>query len=165
MLSIKEINRKIAGVKKSTTTIRDNVQVILCSIAGHAYEHGRVTMYQSLYAATTGLNKKNMVKWIHENGFARLQKDGTFKLNKKMRNETQFDDGEAVVAFLTTEAKKWYENEDSAEQILKALDVTGRITALTKAIDKAIENGQEVKTEDFKVALRKLEEKVLPTAA
>lgn len=165
MLTIKEINKKIAGVKKSATTIRDNVQVILCNASAHAYEHGDVTSFTKLFNATTGLNKKNMVKWVHENGFARLQKDGTFKLNKKMRNETQFDNGEAVVAYLTTEAKKWYENEDSADQILKALDVTGRITALAKAIDKAVENGQEVKSEDVQVALRILESKVESIAA
>jgi len=165
MLTIKQLNQKIAGVKKSATSIRANVQVILCNASAHAYEHGDVTTFTKLFDASKGLNKKKIVKWVHENGFARLQKDGTFKVNKKMRNETDFADGKAVVEYLTTEVSAWFENDDTAEQILKALDVTSQITSLRNRIDKAIENGAEVKTDDVAVAMRLLNDKIESIAA
>jgi hypothetical protein len=165
MLTIKQLNVKIAGVKKSSTSIRNNVQEILCSTAGHAFEHGDVTMFAKLFDASKGLNRKKIVKWVHENGFARLQADGTFKVNKTMRKEADFVDGEAVAKYLSTETPAWFEEEESAQAILKALDVTSRITSLVKQIDKAVETGQEIKQEDVQVALRILESKVESIAA
>ena len=172
MLDTKQLNTKIAGVKKTSTTLRGTIQLILCNIAGHAYEHGRVTAYDKLFDATKGMNKKKIVKWIHEYGFARLQPTGEFKVNKKMKKETFFGNGadekgsgEFVVEYLTANAKDWFDNEDTAEQILKALDVSGSILALVKRIDKAVEKGQEIESEDVQVALRILESKVESIAA
>ena len=160
MLTIKELNRKVSGIKKSATTIRDNVQVVLVNASAHAYEHGDVTVFTKLFDATTGLSKERIVKWVHDYGFARLQKDGTFRVNKKMRTESDFSNGEEVVKYLTENAPKWYDNEKSAEQILKELDVTSRIASLTKAITKAEEKGQKINSEDADVALRILQEKI-----
>ena len=165
MLTIKELNRKVSGIKKSATTIRDNVQVVLVNASAHAYEHGDVTVFTKLFDATTGLSKERIVKWVHDYGFARLQKDGTFRVNKKMRTESDFYDGEEVVKYLTENAPKWYDNEKSAEQILKELDVTSRIASLTKAITKAEEKGQKINSEDADVALRILQDKIEQIAA
>lgn len=134
MLNQSELKSKIAGIKKSANSIRANVQTVACNIAGHAYEHGDVTLYAKLYDAMGGLNKKKFVQWVHEFGFARLQKDGSFKLDKKARESAEFTSGDEVVEYLTTEVRAWYENEETAEQILKALDVEARINSLAKQI-------------------------------
>ena len=165
MLTIKELNRKVSGIKKSATTIRDNVQVVLVNASAHAYEHGDVTVFTKLFDATTGLSKERIVKWVHDYGFARLQKDGTFRVNKKMRTESDFSNGEEVVKYLTENAPKWYDNEKSAEQILKELDVTSRIASLTKAIANAEEKGQKIKSDEADVALRILKDKLEQIAA
>jgi len=172
MLDTKQLNVKIAGVKKSSTSIRANVQTILCNIAGHAYEHGRVTAYDKLFEASKGLNRKKIVSWVHEYGFARLDADGTFKVNKKMKSETMFgngadekDSGAFVVEYLTTESNDWWADEESAQAILKALDVTSSILGLVKRIDKAVEKGQEIESEDVQGALRILGAKVESIAA
>ena len=165
MLTIKQLNQKVAGIRKSSTTIRDNVQLVLCNASGHAFEHGDVTVFSNLYDAATGLNKKKIVKWVHDNGFARLQADGSFKVNKAMRKSADFDTGEQVVKYLTAEVPVWYANDETAEQILKELDVVARIQSLVKQIDSAIDKGQVVKTEDADIALRVLSSKLEQIAA
>jgi len=149
MLTIKQLNRKLVGIRKSAASIRDNVQLVLCNVAGHAFEHGDVTVFDKLYAAAGGLNKKKIVKWVHANGFARLQKDGTFKVNKTMRKEADFESGAQVVEYLTANVAKWYANEETPEQILKALDVAARIRSLTTQINNAADKGNVIKV-DFK---------------
>jgi hypothetical protein len=165
MLTVKQLNRKVAGIRKSTSTIRDNVQVVLCNASGHAFEHGDVTVFTKLYEASTGLNKKKIVKWVHDNGFARLQADGTFKVNRAMRKSADFDNGEQVVKYLTNEVDKWYTKDETAEQILKELDVVARIQSLVKQIDTAVEKGQVIKSEDADIALRVLNAKIESIAA
>ena len=65
-----------------------------------------------------------------------LQKDGTFKLNKTQRKESDFVDGDAVVEYLTNEVPAWFANEESAATIIKELDAVQRIKSLTSQITK-----------------------------
>ena len=85
MLTTKELNAKIGGIRRTTASLRANIQVVLCNAAGHAFEHGDVTPFAKLFEATSGVNRKRITAWVHANGFAILQKDGTFKLNKTPR--------------------------------------------------------------------------------
>jgi len=168
MLDQKSINVKIGGIKKSATTIRGNVQIILCNVAGHAYEYGDVSAFDKLLAVSTGLSKSRIIRWVHEYGFARYnEKSGTFKVNKKMKNETHLGNGantdgsgDAVVKYLTEQSVSWWEMTGNASTEEKPLDITQSLVALRKRIDKAIEKGQEIKSEEFEVALRLLEDKV-----
>ena len=75
-----------------------------------------------------------------------LQKDGSFKLNKQMRKEADFVDGDAVVEYLTNEVPAWYVDEESAAQIVKELDAVARIKSLTSQIAK---DGAIIKNVDF----------------
>ena len=143
MLTSKQINQKIAGIRRSTASIRKNVHVVLCNAAAHAYEHGDVTAFTRLFDATSGLNRKRITKWVHAYGFAVLQKDGSFKLNKSARKDADFANGEAVVAYLLN-ATPWYADEEGAEAILKELDVAKRIEGLTKQIQDAANANRRV---------------------
>ena len=147
MLTIKELNSKVSGIRKSATSLRNNIQLVLAHAAGHAYAHGDVTVFNKLYAATSGVNRKLMVKYIHNNCFAKLQKDGSFKLNKKARKEADFTDGDAVVEYLTQQPA-WYVKEETAAQILKDLDINQLAVVLAKKIADAEEKGQTIKDKD-----------------
>ena len=146
MLTIKQLNQKIAGIRTSANAIRNNVQEVLVSAAAHAYVHGDVSSLDKLYAATSGLNRKRIAKWVRDNGFAKLQADGTHKLNKSMRKKGEYPDGNALVEYLTNEVPAWYVDEESASQIVKELDAVARIKSLTSQITK---DGTVVKHVDF----------------
>lgn len=146
MLTKKELNQKIAGIRRTTAALRENIHVVLCNAAGHAYEHGDVTALSNLFEATSGVNRKRIAAWVRDNGFAMLQKDGSFKLNKQMRKEADFVDGDAVVEYLTNEVPAWYVDEESAAQIVKELDAVARIKSLTAQIAK---DGAVIKNVDF----------------
>ena len=168
MLDNKAINKKIGSIKKSTTTVRANVQEVLCNVAGHAYEHGDITAFDRLLAVSTGLSKSRIVRWVHEYGFARYnEKTGTFKVNKKMLKETMFGNGantdgsgNEVVKYLVDESVNWYEMTAGEASTDKPLDITQSLVALRKRIDKATEKGQEILSEDFHTAMRLLEAKI-----
>jgi hypothetical protein len=146
MLTSKELNAKIAGIRRTTAALRENIQTVLCNAAGHAYEHGDVTAFTKLFEATSGVNRKRIAAWVRDNGFAVLQKDGTFKINKSMRKDADFDNGDVVVEYLTNEVPAWYVDEETAGQIVKELDAIQRIKSLTSQITK---DGTVVKHVDF----------------
>ena len=152
MLTKKQLTAKIAGISKRSTTLRDDVHVALCHAAGWAYEHGDVTAFTRLFAATSGMNRKALTAWVHDVGFALLQKDGSFKLNKTARKAADFEGGSAVVDFLLAEPK-WYEREESAAAVVKALDVAARLEGVAKALTKALEDGKAIKFDTAAIKL------------
>jgi hypothetical protein len=157
MLSVKQLNQKIAGIRRTTAALRENIHVVLCNSAAHAYVHGDVTAFTALFDATSGVNRKRIAAWVRDNGFATLQKDGTFKVNKTMRKEADFADGDAVVEYLTNEVPAWYVEEESAAQIVKELDAVARIKSLTSQIKNAGDHNTVVKV-DFNAARAALAE-------
>ena len=147
MYTKKQLASTIAGIGRSAKSLRNNIQTVLTHGAGHAYEHGDVTLFDKLYAVTSGVNRKRMVQYIHTNCFAKLQKDGTFRLNKKARKEADFADGDAVVDYLGT-VNAWFIGEETAAQILRDLDINQLAVALAKKIATAEEKGQVIKDKD-----------------
>lgn len=152
MLPKKELNAKIAGIRKSMAALRENIHVVLCNAAGHAYQHGDVTAFDRLFAALSGANRKQVAKWVNEYGFAMLQKDGTFRLNKAAKTKADFIDGAAVVEYLLDNAMPWYAEEPSAADIVKELDVAARIKSLASQIKNAANKNTTVKIEDIALA-------------
>ena len=144
MLTIKQLNAKIASVSKRTATIRADIQTILINAAAHAYQHRDVTAFTRLFAATSGMNRKMIAKWVQDYGFAILQKDGSFKLNATAHKDADFADGEAVVVYLTENARDWFADEDSGADIVKQLDVAARIKSLATQIKNAANKNTEV---------------------
>jgi hypothetical protein len=152
MLSKKELNAKIAGIRKSMAAIRENIHVVLCNAAGHAYEHGDVTAFTRLFDALSGANRKQVAKWVNEYGFAMLENDGTFRFNKAAKQKADFVDGAAVVEYLLDNAMPWYADEPSAADIVKELDVAARIKSLASQIKNAANKNTTVKIEDTALA-------------
>jgi len=136
MLTVTQINAKIAGVRKSTATMRANVQEILCNAAGHAYEHGDVTSFDRIIEATAGMNRKKILKWIKANGFAAVNiETGKFKVNKSARKSADFEGGHAVSVYLSTEVPVWFDNEETLTQLAKDVDVHALLAAALKRMD------------------------------
>ena len=133
--------RKTSAIKKSidtltrnTKTVRDKYHVHLCEVAGHAFEHGDPRLFDNILAAASGMNRKEMIKWINANGFARVTKDGVV-VNKSARKDADFVDGDAVIAYLM-EQPKWYESEQSVEKTAQELDTLKRIQSLRAQVAK-----------------------------
>ena len=144
MLTTKQLNTKITSISKRSAIIRADIQTILVNAAGHAFEFRDVTSFSKLFAATSGLNRKLIAAWVAKYGFAVLQKDGTYKLNKKAHKDADFADGASLVAELLENAADWWIEEEGGEAIVKALDVAKRVDAITDSIEKAANSNREV---------------------
>ncbi len=114
MLTQKQIKVKIGGISRSSKAIRNNIQEVLCNIAGHGFnvEVGDVSLYTNLVNATTGMNQTRIKSWIRDNGLATWNKDKQrYVLNKnaqKKANE-EFADAHAYCMYLfTDQTKAWY---------------------------------------------------------
>ena len=148
MLTIKQLNPKIAGIRKSTKAMRANIQEVLIHAAANAFQSGDVTAFTKLIDATRGADQKAIMHWVRDYGFATYKSDaGAYNVNKTMRKSADFADGDAVVAYLETQPT-WYELAASVKQIAKELDVNKRLESLLKATR---ESGTVVKV-DFKAA-------------
>ena len=142
MLSQKQLNQKIAGIRRTTSALRENIHVVLCNAAAHAYVHGDVTSFSALFDATSGVNRKRIGSWVRDNGFATLQSDGSFKLNKSAVKNADFDDGDAVVEYLNDQ-DAWYVDEEQAPAIVKALTPAVLLEQLADKIENP-KSGQDV---------------------
>jgi uncharacterized protein YukE len=146
MRKINAIKKSIDTLARNTKSLRDKYHVILCEVAGHAYEHGDPRLFDNILNAASGMARKEMVKWITANGFARITKDGV-AVNKSARKEADFENGDAVVSYLMDQPK-WYETEQTVAQIVKDLDVQQLIAMVHKKMDDAEEKGAQVLNKD-----------------
>lgn len=152
MLTIKQINAKIGSIRKSTEAIRRNVHEVLCSAAGHAFEHGDVTSFTRLIDATKGANQKLIMAWVRKNGFAVWNEEkNAYVVNASARKEADFEDGTACAIHLFANVPAWYEAAPSASDIAKLLDPAARIEALAKQVEKA---------DDIAINLRAMEDAI-----
>ena len=136
MFTKSEMTKKIASISKRNSTLRDDIQVVACNIAGHAYEHGDVTSATALLNATQGQDKVAIVRFLRDHCFVNVKSDGTVALNKKARSEADFVDGAACVEHLLANAPKWYEAAVSTSDAAKILDPVKRMEGLLKSIQK-----------------------------
>lgn len=139
MLSTKQINVKIAGIRKSSEAIRRNVHEVLCSVAGHALEHKDVSGFTRLIEATTGINQKRIMSWVRANGLATWNKEkNCYQLNKSAREErvNEYADGSAYSIHLFMNCDAWYVDADKPSQIDKELDALQRIKSLRAQVAK-----------------------------
>jgi hypothetical protein len=149
MLTLKQLTPKIAGVRKSTKAMRANIQEIVIHAAANAYVSGDVTAFTKLIDATRGVDQKAIMLWIREFGFATYNTDlGAYKLNKTMRKNADFADGDAVVDYLTNEAPDWYDFQPSKNDTGKEVNANKRLESLFKDMQKS----DNVIKVDFKAA-------------
>lgn len=134
MLSIKALKTKVISIKKDAKSLRGRIQTVLVHTAGHAYEHRDVSMLTEVYKATSGINRKRVVKYAQDNCFAIFQKDGSFKLNKSARNKADFANGDAVVDYLQDQ-DAWYVDEEKAPTIVKELTPAKLLEQLADKIE------------------------------
>lgn len=141
MLSKSQITTKIASISRRRATINKDIHVVLCNIAGHVFDHGDFTAISRLLDATTGMDKKAIIKWATDYCFVRISEDGKVSINKSARKTADFTNGEAVVSYLTDTAP-WYESAMTTEQAVKELDELKRLESLIKSLEKAKAEGR-----------------------
>ena len=93
--SSKRIKAQITAIGNRNKTLRSMIQSTLCEISAHVYEHGDVTLFTQLLDSVKGQDRKAMIDWIEEYGFAKIKSEGTFGLNKKAKEDADFADGQA----------------------------------------------------------------------
>ena len=133
--SSKRIKAQITAIGNRNKTLRSMIQSTLCEISAHVYEHGDVTLFTHLLDEVKGQDRKAMIDWIEEYGFAKIKSEGTFGTNKSMRDNAEFTDGQAVYDEYThedTEVKAWFEFVKSPKQIAKDMTLDQMILALIK---------------------------------
>ena len=151
-----EILSTIKNVAANDKKLRDTIQSCLVDIAAHVYVHGDVTLYDRLFEAARASNRKAMMKWVYEYGFARFDhKAGAFKVNATQRKEAVFVDGDEVIEYLSSQ-RPWYEDVESVQQVASALDVAKRLESLARQIDKAKAEGRQIAFGDVKGGLATL---------
>ena len=142
---IKATNKRIAKQIKSIAgrnkTLRNMIQSTLCEIAAHAYEHGDVTLYNNLLDAIRGQDRKAIIDWIEEYGFARIRPDGTFGKAKAAVDAAGYADAQAVYDEYTapdTTVKPWFDFVKTVQQIAKDMTMPQLLNALmAKAAEHA----------------------------
>jgi len=142
---IKATNKRIAKQIKSIAgrnkTLRNMIQSTLCEIAAHAYQHGDVTLYNNLLDAIRGQDRKAIIDWIEEYGFARIRPDGTFGKAKAAVDAADYADAQAVYDDYTapdTTIKPWFDFVKSVQQIAKDMTMPQLLNALmAKAAEHA----------------------------
>tara|TARA_R110000824_G_scaffold6564_1_gene30254 strand:+ start:347 stop:844 length:498 start_codon:yes stop_codon:yes gene_type:complete len=146
MRKISAIKKTIDGLARNTLTLRNKYHVALCEVAGHTFEHGDPRLFDDILNGATGMARKDMIKWINANGFARVTKEGCV-VRKAGREDRSHVDGDAAIAYLM-DLPKWYEAEQSIEKIIKDLDVQALLSMIHKKLDDAEENGAAVTNKD-----------------
>lgn len=144
---IKATNKRIAKQIKSIAgrnkTLRNMIQSTLCEIAAHAYQHGDVTLYDRLLDAVRGQDRKALIDWIEEYGFARMRSDkGTFgSVSQSTKEAAGYADGQAVYDEYTapdTTVKPWFDFVKTVQQIAKDMTMPQLLNALmAKAAEHA----------------------------
>lgn len=143
---IKATNKRITGQIKAignrNKTLRNMIQSTLNEIAAHAYQHGDVTLFDRLLDAVRGQDRKALIDWIEEYGFATMRSDkGTFGSSKTAVKEGTYADGQAVYddySAADTLVKPWYDFVKSVQQIAKEMTMPQLLNALmAKAVEHA----------------------------
>ena len=131
MLTDKQIRVKIGGISRSSKAIRNNIQEVLCNIAGRGFDEkiGDVSLFTNLVNATTGMNQTYIKRWIRDNGLATWNKDKeryTLNKNAQKKANEEFEDAHAYCLFLfTDETKVWHNppKDDTDKDKKKDFDV------------------------------------------
>jgi hypothetical protein len=139
MLTQSEIVSRINEVKTSQAVLNEDIQELCINVIGHAMQHGDVTLGDRLLDATKGSNQKAIMTYLKTFGPFSLDAEmGTFKLNKKFRNEHVFNE-QAL-----TDGVKWYNFVPSKKQVMASFDLGKRLISLIKQAKEKKAEGQDV---------------------
>ena len=147
-VSNKAIKGLIASIAKQNQTLRLKIHTCLCRISAHAYEHGDVTMFTSLLDNVRGQDRKAIIDWIEVYGFAKVKSDGTFSLNKAMRDNSTGADGQTLFDEYThedSEVKPWFNFVKSVKQIAKDMTLDQMVLAMIARSSQNLDDEADLK--------------------
>ena len=167
MLTTKQLNVRIAGVRRSTKAIRANIQELLMECAAHAYNDGQTTPFKNLFDAARGADRLGIARWAKKYGFALVKSDGKVGLIKAAKAQADFANGDALIEYLSatdvdgnlTNSELWYDMGNTTATIAKDVDLAACLIALATKMEKAKTNGGKVITNQIavKAALKKIQ--------
>ena len=171
MLTSKQLNVRIAGVRRSTKAFRANIQELLIECAAHAYCDGQTTPFKNLYDAANGADRLGMARWAKSYGFSIIKADGKVGLMRDAKAKADFADGDALIAYLTAvdpatqqlaNCELWFDMGNTTAKIAQDVDLAACLIALAKKMTKCKEAGKQVIAERVAVtaALKLVQEAV-----
>jgi hypothetical protein len=147
MLTSTEIKTKIAGINTRTQNLRADIQSVSIQIVLHAYIHGDVTLADKLMTAIRALDRTAWARWMAHNGPFVLEKEtGLFKLNKAKRKLFASNTEDEIMNELAL-VGNWWGSTPSAKSVARALDVASRILSVANSVNKAREEGTDIKVD------------------
>jgi hypothetical protein len=147
MLTSTEIKTKIASINTRTSNLKADIQAVSMQIVLHAYIHGDVTLADRLMTAIKAMDRTAWARWLTKNGPFILDKEtGEFKLNKAKRKMHSSNTEEEIVRELEL-AGNWWDSTPSAKSVARALDVAGRILSVANSVNKARDEGTDIKVD------------------
>ena len=147
-IATKRIKGQIKAIGNRNKTLRLMTHSTLCELSAFVYQHGQVTMYTDLVEEVKGLDRKAIIDWIEKYGFAKMRPDGTFGVNKSMRDNADFADGQAVYDEYThedTEVVPWFNFVKSVKQIAKDMTLDQMVLALVKKSNENLDDQADLK--------------------
>tara|TARA_R110002020_G_scaffold117730_1_gene269127 strand:+ start:1173 stop:1652 length:480 start_codon:yes stop_codon:yes gene_type:complete len=138
MLTIKEINRTIGNIRKTTKKFNATIQQLTLDIFDHALEHGDYTAFNRLYdAMSDGTRREGWMVYVVDHSSLNFDKDkSTFKLPKKSALRVDYDAMNKITWHAyTTEAVKIVD----LDKMLVDMEVKAM-----RRYEKAMENGDEI---------------------
>lgn len=167
MLTVSQIKAKITGIRTSANNLRGNLQEVLMNLAAHVYIHGDTRPVEAefkrlLDGSLQGVDIGAVVKYMAKHCFVHVKEDGSVVLNKKARNEADFDkeDGNHLIKYLTDEVPHWYTYTKSTADAVKDLDPAARLRSLAKQVADAKKYKLKFSPSDFKSAASELAEAI-----
>jgi len=127
----------IGKVAKQQGELNGSIHTANVLAIGHAMFHGDVSLGNRLIAATKGSDRKAIAIYLTKFGPFKATNDG-FKLNKKFRDEHQFDEQKLL------DGVQWYEFVPSAKQVMQSFDLAKKVESLLKSAQDKLAEGKDV---------------------
>lgn len=146
----KQIIAKITSIGRRQATLNQDVQEVLVATVCHVVQHGEVSLYDKLVAATKGANRVAIHTWIKEHGGA-IYKDDKFVINKTWLADARGGYKDLTIAREEFEKQLaaeplplWYEESAKVEDdaTAKVWDALTRAESLIADIAKKTKKGE-----------------------
>lgn len=129
----------IAIICTSQAAVNELIQETAIDVIGHAMLYGDVTLGDRLLDAARGADRKAIVTYLSTFGPFKVDGEtGTFKLNKKFRDEHEFNEQGL------TDGVKWYSFVPDKKSVMSSFDVGKRVVSVLKAAREKQNEGKPV---------------------
>lgn len=151
-MTLKQIDDMIVNIKSRGKKLDADIQICGLAILKHVNEHGDITKANALYnALPKGSRRTALAAWFVEFGALKYSEKKDKKENPLAYNKKQLTNLQGAMN------KPWWECKGTNEDGGRPFDLESQLKSLLTRMEKAREDGKEVKTGNVNVdELKKL---------